>query len=306
MWDLIPRTCQHIENFQQMRQKSGADFNIFKILKRSTDEEHGHSAFIAELLNHHGSHALGSIFLDLFFAQLGIQEDLRGSYGWKVKTEVGQDVDGRIDILLEGQDVSGRKIAIAIENKIYAEDQHQQLTRYWNYLHSNFRRNREDLNGAGTAFLLFYLTLYGYQPSDQSCVGIPPKDLQWMVSEEDGGSVSPVRLLSYSSDILNWLHACHEKVASYPYAREAMSQYISIVNSLTGNGGGMIAQLKDILNTPEKLYAASKLSSTVEEVKRSLVLTLWQEIRAEWIRRANCPGGVLVGDLQPNRDLSSQ
>lgn len=69
--DLIPRACQLISNYQEIRQKSGADFNIFKTLKRNADEEFGHSAFLAELLNLRGSHGQGGLFLTYFSLHLG-------------------------------------------------------------------------------------------------------------------------------------------------------------------------------------------------------------------------------------------
>jgi hypothetical protein len=302
--DLIPRACQLISSYQEIRQKSGADFNIFKILKRSTDEEFGHSAFIAELLNPRGSHGQGRVFLDLFFSQIGLAEELGDIDHWRVTTEFGKDMDGRIDILLVGRSESGRSIAVAIENKIYAVDQSGQLTRYWESLNTKFKSNREGEDPTNPPYYLFYLTLYGQEPSDQSINKIPKEALQWKVAEEDRGT-SPIRLLSYSNDIIAWLQACHEKIAGCPFARENVSQYIDIVNSLTGNGGGMTDQLKGILDTPEKLFAAAKLSKAVEAIKPEWVQSIWKMLREEWKRRSSLPDGIFVGSLEPNRHAGS-
>jgi hypothetical protein len=298
--DLIPRACQLISNYREIRQKSGADFNIFKILKRSTDEELGHSAFIAELLNPKGSHGQGRIFLDLFFEQLGLEEELQDIDHWRVITEVGKDMDGRIDILLVGRSESGRSIAVAIENKIYAEDQPEQLFRYWKSLKTKFKAGQYGKNGTKAPYYLFYLTLHGHQPSNQSIGDIPKEALQWLRTEGKCGQ-APVRLLSYSYDIIAWLQACHKKIVSCPYARENVSQYIDIVNSLTGYGGEMTVQLKGILDTPEKLFAAAKLSKAVEAVKPEWVQSLWKLIREEWKRRSALHDGIFVGSLEPNR-----
>lgn len=297
--DLIPRACQLITNYREIRQKSGADFNIFKILKRSTDEELGHSAFIAELLNPRGSHGQGRVFLDLFFVQLGLAEELGGIDHWRVMTEVGKDMDGRIDILLVGRNESGGSIAVAIENKIYAIDQPGQLTRYWESLKTKFKGAQEGKDSVNAPFYLFYLTLYGNDPSDQSIKDMPKDDLQWLWAEGTGGH-SPVRLLSYSNDIIAWLQACHEKAASCPYARENVSQYIDIVDSLTGNGGGMTDQLKGLLDTPEKLFVAAKLAKAVKAVKPEWVQSIWKLIREEWERRSKVHNSVFFGSLEPN------
>jgi hypothetical protein len=121
--NLVALAGLQIANYRKYRQKSGSNFNVFKILRRTTDEVNGHSSFIAELLNPLGGHGLGDVFLKRFFTTLGISQDIEGLSHWEVFVEEGKDVDGRMDILVVGHDDAGRKIGIAIENKIYAGDQ---------------------------------------------------------------------------------------------------------------------------------------------------------------------------------------
>jgi hypothetical protein len=296
--NLVALAGLQIANYRKYRQKSGSNFNVFKILRRTTDEVNGHSSFIAELLNPLGGHGLGDVFLKRFFTTLGISQDIEGLSHWEVFVEEGKDVDGRMDILVVGHDDAGRKIGIAIENKIYAGDQPKQLSRYWAYLNDKFGRYRKGDDVSGPPYYLYYLTLMGDTPSKQSIEGIPQSEVQWL---SDKNGEAPVRLLSYSFQILEWLKVCHEKLAPYPYSREVMSQYIDTVNSLTGNGGGMVDELKCLLDTPDKLYAAAKLVDAVAKFKQELLASLWEMLKAEWKVRADSPESLLRGGLVANR-----
>ena len=52
--------------FAKLNEISIDKFNIFSILRKSSDEVNLHSKFIYELLNPNGSHQQGDIFLNLF------------------------------------------------------------------------------------------------------------------------------------------------------------------------------------------------------------------------------------------------
>lgn len=51
---------------EERKLKERTQFNVFEILKLQSNENRTHSAFIAELLNPHGSHLIGTTFLKLF------------------------------------------------------------------------------------------------------------------------------------------------------------------------------------------------------------------------------------------------
>ncbi len=301
--ELISRSEVQIANYREYRQRSGANFNVFKILNRATDEVYGHSALIAELLNPLGSHAQGDTFLRLFFSFLGIEKDVAGIDHWQVTVEESRGVDGRIDILLAGRGSSGRRFGIAIENKIYADDEKRQLSRYWRYLNNQYGPYRPpipDQEPSTRPYLLYYLTLSGYAPSAQSIADIPTIELSYVSVEN---SEAPVRLLSYADHVREWLKLCHEKLAFFPYAREVIGQYMGTINSLTGNGEGMSKGLNLLLDTPEKLFAASQLSNAVTLFRKSLLCELWDMILAEWKMRSECNDSCLTGELQANRHL---
>jgi hypothetical protein len=88
--------------------------------------ENTHSAILAELLNPKGTHGLKSKLLELFVVQMLTMETMKVFHCENATVKTEAPGNGRIDILIE--DNAGR--AIIIENKIYAEDQWEQLKRW--------------------------------------------------------------------------------------------------------------------------------------------------------------------------------
>lgn len=125
-------------------------YNIFEILGIE-DKEIRHSKMIADLLNPQGRHGMGMIFLDEFLKAIDsrfISDTLKKT---KIQTERVTEY-GNIDIAILHPD-----FYIVIENKIYAGDQKEQLSRY-------AKSTYNDKNPCK----LVYLTLRGHQPSEQS------------------------------------------------------------------------------------------------------------------------------------------
>lgn len=206
--DLLSKAEIKIAKYRDHRQKTGQNFNVFRLLDRHKNEVKGHSAFLVEFLNPHGAHGQGSIFLKSFFELLGISAHVAGCEKWKVHVEYDKNVDGRIDILLIGTHDSGQRVGIAIENKIYADDQELQLKRYYDHLKKHYRAMHNE--SSSVSWLLYYLTLPGDEPSSQSISGIPRELCDWLVTK-GGSENTPVRLISYSKEIKSWMTLCHER-----------------------------------------------------------------------------------------------
>ena len=194
-------------HYKKINQLTGENFNIFRILKLEASEVRLHSAFLASLLDPKGQHGQKHIFLKLFIDRFCFKQapiDLE-SCTVEIEKHTGfisaNGVEGgRIDIVIS--DKFGHHIII--ENKIYAGDQNNQLTRYYNY-----SPNAD----------LIYLTLYGKEPSKGSC--------------GDLINNTHFKCYSYKSDILQWLEACRKEVAVYPIVRESITQYINLIRHLT-------------------------------------------------------------------------
>lgn len=200
-------------------------YNIFQVLRMETDETYLHSAFIADLLNPRGFHKQHEIFLDLFLKNICKMELADSAAIKSTSVNVEYTIDkvfidnknpenskgGRIDILISNRSCSS--FIIAIENKIYAEDQLHQILRYNNFLKEEKYSNKR----------LIYLTLFGDNPSELS------------IGNNDTSFFKDTNLIniSYESYIIPWLDECIKFCSvTNPSVSDAIVQYKNIVERL--------------------------------------------------------------------------
>lgn len=207
---LLKDVQQLFTHQKEMEKVRGEKFNVFSILKMENNENSTHSAFLAELLNPHGSHLKGGLFLSLFLKTLGnvgvsCPLDINSA---KVTTEyhIGQRNDsnkigGRIDVYI----IDSKYQSISIENKIYAGDQNCQIERYCNHL--------KDKNK------VIYLNLFGMEPSVESRGQLKAGEDYYVIS--------------YKKEIINWLEQCWKESHDSPILRETIKQYILLIRKLT-------------------------------------------------------------------------
>lgn len=105
------------------------DFNVFDYIE---PDENAISQVLADLLNPHGPHGQGKVFLDAFLRAVGHSERTNGSSQARVgcQTHAFASTGGFIDITIDLPD----KFGIAIENKPWAIEQPNQLARYAQHL----------------------------------------------------------------------------------------------------------------------------------------------------------------------------
>lgn len=230
------------DSYEKVANATGENFNIFSVLKIETDEVRTHSRFIAELLNPNGSHSQGTCFLELFLNQFDIQFELN-KVEIKVEYPIGRISKdylsgGRIDILITNQ----KKQVVMIENKIYANDQPNQLIRYRNYAKGD----------------LIYLTLWGE------------------TSEDDPLKETEYKTASYAKDVVQWLEACKKETVNLPILRETIGQYIHLIKKITHQNLNQTMNkeiIDTILSSSENLNVWRELcDNTIQkEVKRRLI-----------------------------------
>lgn len=252
----------HQRHTDAIERVTGAKFNIFKILRVGHLEVTTHSPILGALLDPQGSHGQGPIFLELFIKRFRIKgANLEEQINLdKVRVEIERHIGpvtetsgGRIDILVS--DDSGPQFMI--ENKIYANDQPNQLKRY-----RNFSKQAS----------LFYLTLTGDSP-----VGLPREDLDEI----------NVTSISYGDAVLDWLRDCRKEVACIPVVREMISQYISLIEELTHQSANRNMHeelIKEATSSEESLKAFLLLSSLRNAVVDEIVKNLEKPI-AEFSER---------------------
>lgn len=125
---------------------TGENFNFLRILNKENYENY-HSAIISELLNEQGSHGQGNLFLKIFIDVVNPRIDkenksrnLNNELNYFDKsisvTEKHTDKNDRIDVFIEDKNQ-----VLIIENKIGAEDQKEQIKRYFDFASSLKKEN---------------------------------------------------------------------------------------------------------------------------------------------------------------------
>ncbi len=207
---------------------TGGRFNMFRICGVN-HYENTHSAILTEFLNPKGTHGLKSKLLECFIKTLGENFTINGfnCENARIYTEYSTS-EGRIDILIEDEK---RKKAIIVENKIYANDQLDQLKRYDRYAEKTYQKGN---------YQILYLTLDGKEATEQSGEGVS------------------YLTISYEENIINWLEKCVAIALRFPIVRETIIQYINHLKELTHQdmNNKNKEEITEVLSKIENLKAA--------------------------------------------------
>ena len=129
------------------------------------------------------------------------------------------------------------------KNKIYAKDQHKQLSRYSAFGHSKYNDQ----------FELLYLTLRGDEADLASSDGVLYKQI------------------SYSETIVKWLERCVELAARKPITRETIIQYINHIKNLTNTNIKMNNELIELLSEEKNIESLAEISQNYNNVKNHII-----------------------------------
>lgn len=188
-------------------------FNIFR-LTNPRGYEKVHSDFIAELMQPHGSHGQRVRLLTRFLEQLENKHSdfpklstvtTRTRWIW-VQREF-PTFNGQIDIVVQA---FHPPMIVAIENKLGAPDQADQIPRYRHWLDTQSRCTEEGK-------LLVYLTKDGRKSFD---------------AEKRG---SKYLCMSYIADISGWLRSCLSEIEA-PNVKEVIRQYLELIATFKEQG----------------------------------------------------------------------
>lgn len=237
---------------------TGENFNIFSVLKMDSNEVRMHSAFIGELLNPKGSHGLKEVPLEIFISLL------KSKFNQADTKEIGTNFNedkfildtesavttvekyigftnedktegGRIDIITEDKN----KNAIIIENKIYANEQTNQLIRY-----NNYSKNAP----------ILYLTLYGDAPTSH---GKLKENIDYFN-------------ISYKDDIKNWLKLCLKEAVEFAMLREVIKQYLYLIKKLTNQTINQKMSEEIVKTMRLNIKSSFEISNNLNELRKSL------------------------------------
>jgi hypothetical protein len=248
MKDLLRMAMELTHEVEAVARTKGERFNVFDILQVGHYEVRTHSPILAELLNPQGSHGQGALFLKQFITRHDLHPFDADSA--RIFTEyhigaVSEDEGGRLDILI--RDRNSREILI--ENKIYANEQENQIARYLKF---------------SPGGIVIYLTLYGEPPTT---VAAEPQ--------------TRVRLLSYRTDIIAWLEDCEKGAAKAPRVGETIAQYIQLIQRLTqqNTSARMNQKLTEaVLQSRNDFMAYAALCNARREIQVTIVNSMLERL----------------------------
>jgi PD-(D/E)XK nuclease superfamily len=177
------------------------DFSLFNFFSIGENKV---SQILAYFLDEKQNHGQGNIFLNEF-VKLFYSKEIDTKHSINICEKIITE-KRRIDIYIE---LNG--LIIAIENKIWADDQHNQLKDYTTFLEKKSKGN----------YLLLYLNPYGTEPTIKS---IDESTKINLIKEEK------FKIISYKNDIINlinkWLIICEADNVTY-FLKE-FKKYIEI------------------------------------------------------------------------------
>ena len=208
---LLALVARHYER-HEVERKGRPSFNVFTVLRSSSDEVNLHSRFLHALLDYQEPRDGERVNLRDFLDDVACVSEF-SSHGVSLYRE-----SDNIDLLIS----NGEK-AVVIENKIWAGDRCQQLRRYHDKLVSQ-GYDPSDIH-------LLYLTPFGDKPSEQSLDDLPCKTL------------------SYRDDLPPWLERSQQRAFDNPALRESIAQYRQLIRILTRTDYSetYMTELKDLL-----------------------------------------------------------
>ena len=236
----------------------GKQLNVFSLCGIDHYET-WHSRILAEFLNPKGKHGQNVKFLKLFEQRFLQNPGIHFSENARVSTEVTSYIKtiriGRFDILIE--DEKTRSVCI-IENKIFAEEQTEQLSRYATWLEN-------ERNGWHTC--LVFLTLDGHESST--------------IKKGQGY----IRLAYYTGgdsnskpQLIDWIEDCSNSVKEIPRLCYTLVQYINHVKNLAT---GEKAMSNEIIPLMTKRIDAARL---IHEYYQAACVELAKEILMKQVR----------------------
>ena len=167
---------------------------------------------------------------------------------------------GFIDILIEAQVPSGR-LALVIENKIYALDQPRQLARYWRGLKNQGWLNEE--------IVLVYITPDGHVPEQISLTGLP--------ESVAGATVC----MSWRDDLIKWLECCPGHLSLPVRLEDCINQYKELLADMSDNNtvdpvAASFAQ--SLLDDRRMLGSLFDMGDVLSQVRARLMSLLWLDL----------------------------
>lgn len=256
--------------------RSGVEYNIFKVIRKPSDEVHLHTKIIADLLNPKSSHGLKTLPLKLFFENCLNNRNLEVKADDKFTVSAEKSVGdlGRIDIL-----IACERFCIAIENKFNAMDQPSQLWRYYQYLENEKQQKNKKFQTH-----LIYLTIDGCEAKDES-LNPPPKEKGVPLKHYNYGRIS------YEANIINWLEQLvlelEKEESKKIWVLEPLKQYINLIKGEVGislskdEDDEILGVIKKKENLKSALEIYKSFPMAMESIRKDIFKSLKEKLKSK-------------------------
>lgn len=203
MRKLVEKAIPIIKKYEEDNIKNGYGNNIYSLLNAERDEVMTHEETIYAIFQNQYRYEIKQELFSAFMTAMELEEKY-SLIEWDLEKEyfIG---DGRIDLFFHSCD---NTLAVVVELKIDAGDQKRQLTKYYDFVESNY-----------VDFEIIYLTLDGREPSAQSIKGIP--------------ATYDICLRSFGEHIVKWLSACTEILEAHDIDTSTLKQYEILLKKIT-------------------------------------------------------------------------
>lgn len=223
-------------------------FNLLSALHIERYETKTHSQIILFLLNSSHHQDEQNTFLLLFLQALKIPQ-IFWTEQWNVYREKAFDGgSSRIDFVIESQ-----SFCAIIEMKIDAEDGDNQLARY-----ASLGRKKQK------QYRIYYLTLDGHEPEEQSARGVDKDKL---------------KCISFKKEIVSWLQNCIKTVKKDGYKYSFLKQYLGAIKHITGTNDEVV-NVKDLLDSSEMARAAQIVVNSFYEKMDDVTVEFFKKLNS--------------------------
>ena len=303
---LLTEVKSIVEKHKIVDEITGKNFNIFKVCEIH-DKEVLLCRFIYQLINPKGLHNQGNIFLRKFITDvLGgtISNDndytndkqLIITENELLKVHVTKEYviknNRRIDLLIETD-----KHSIPIEVKIYAGDQKDQCNDYLEY-----SKNSK----------LYYLTLYGDPPSDDSYKYESKMSDKDSYEDKQSQKIEEIKdkisCISFRDDIILWIEKCLKEVEilDKTLIRENLLQFYNNLKELCNMSNDNVNKdLIEILENKDSLAAYFEMKKCVPDIQSSVLIKIINDLNS-WAKQNNYNIDDVYGDYMERASVLSR
>ena len=249
--DLVDKYSFYKKEVETKKKNGINNFNPILVLRKKGEEVGLHSQFIYSLIDPNAEHYQDTLFLDLFIKDVLGFDDF-GTIS-SVEREYIIDEQRRIDFVIQSD-----RYKIAIEMKIYAVDQKNQISDYLKDMQSKIETDEDN------EAQVYYLTLYGKKASQNSHNNVDYKRV------------------SFQKHILNWLNSCQNEIKNNNNLKnicEAIEQYKIVVEKLTNQYKDNIMDFSQTLENKEDKKTLFELGQNIHKYQGEILDKFFEELK---------------------------